>query len=212
MPEPHDDSFAPHQRSGRQPLDNPDELFDLVDLDDQVIGQVRRGDAHRNPALIHRSVQILVFASDGRLLLQRRSAAKDLYPGYYCASASGHVASGEEYANTAKREMAEELGIAAPLRSIGKTLIRSEPETEMTMLYVAQSDGPYHFHPTETTGGDLFEVAALYDSAGRAINDIIPMTPALLVALVELMQQVEQAGGSLARFLAAHGQSGGYGV
>lgn len=205
MPDPQDDSFAPHRRSGRQSLDNPDELFDLVDLDDQVIGQVRRGDAHRNPALIHRSVQILVFASDGRLLLQRRSAAKDLYPGYYCASASGHVASGEEYATTAQRELSEELGIAAPLRSIGKTLISSEPETEMTEIYVAQSDGPYRFHPTETAGGDLFAMTALWDDAGKVVTGAITMTPALHVALAELMRQVEQAGGSLARFLAAHG-------
>src|SRR5260370_40263350 len=100
--------------------DDPDELFDLVDLDDRVIGRVRRGDAHRNPALVHRSVQILVFASDGRLLLQRRSAAKDLFPGYWCASASGHVSSAEDYAATAEPERKEELGGAARLRYLGK--------------------------------------------------------------------------------------------
>lgn len=201
MSDPLDNSFAPLSGS-RQPLDDPDELFDRIDLDDQVIGQIRRGDAHRNPALIHRSVQILVFASDGHVLLQRRSTAKDLFPGYFCASASGHVASGEDYATTARRELAEELGIATPLTFIGKTLIRSEPETEMTALYVTTSDGPFHFHPTETSGGEFFAVSALRDGAAP---DAIPMTPALKVAIAELLRQVEQSGRSLAAFLAAHG-------
>src|SRR6185312_17340618 len=108
MPIPQDESSAPHADAERQILDDPDELFDLVDEGDRVVGQVRRGEAHRNPAFIHRSVQILVLASDGRLLLQRRSAKKDLFPGYYCASASGHVASGDDYLTTAERELAEE--------------------------------------------------------------------------------------------------------
>ena len=80
MPMPRDESSAPHSDAERQILDDPDELFDLVDESDRVVGQVRRGEAHRNPAFIHRSVQILIFASDGRLLLQRRSTKKDLVP------------------------------------------------------------------------------------------------------------------------------------
>jgi len=190
-------------------MDDPNELFDRVDLDDQVIGLVRRGDAHGNPALIHRSVQILVFASDNRVLLQRRSAGKDLFPGYYCASASGHVASGEDYAATAQRELAEELGIASPLTFFGKTLIQSAPETEMTALYLTFSDGPFHFHPTETDGGEFFTISDLWDGA---VIDAIPMTPALRVAVAELMRQVEQSKCLLPAFLATHGQSGRYGV
>lgn len=202
MPDPQDNSFAPSTHGARQGMDDPGELFDRVDLDDRVIGQVRRGDAHGNPTLIHRSVQILVFASDDRVLLQRRSAAKDLFPGYFCASASGHVASGEDYATTAQREQAEELGIASPLIFFGKTLIRSEPETEMTALYMTRSDGPFHFHPTETDGGEFYTVSDLWDGA---VTDAIPMTPALRVAIAELMRLVQQAGGSVSAFLATHG-------
>ena len=163
--------------------DNPDELFDQVDEQDHVIGQVRRGDAHRNRALIHRSVQVMVFDSAGRALLQRRSARKDLFPGYYCASASGHVIAGDDYATTAQRELAEELGIAAPLIPLGTALVRSSIETEMTALFLAQSDGPFHFDPVETAGGEFLTWDALL--AARAT---LPMTPALLVALDELAQ------------------------
>lgn len=199
MPMPPNDAFA--QAPG-QILDDPDELFDLVDLDDHVIGQVRRGEAHGNPALIHRSAQVLVFAHTGQLLLQRRSARKDLFPGYYCASASGHVASGEEYAATAERELAEELGISSPLTNIGKALVRSEPETELTALYATISDGPYQFHPTETDGGQLFAVQAVWDGIKRGD---LPVTPALRVAMDELTKHVEQSENGLVAFLARLG-------
>ncbi|HEV8194034.1 MAG TPA: NUDIX domain-containing protein [Ktedonobacterales bacterium] len=167
-------------RFAAMPSDNPDELFDLVDLDDRVIGTVRRGDAHRNPALVHRSVQVLVFSSDGRLLLQRRSRRKDLFPGYYCASASGHVGAGEYYTGTAERELQEELGIAAPLSLLGKAVVRTEPETEITEIFATSSDGPYTFHPTETDGGILLPLSQV--RLGRA-NRTLAMTPALLAAL-----------------------------
>lgn len=166
--------------SSMQLVDNPDEAFDLIDSEDRVIGVVRRGDAHRDPRLLHRSVQVLVFDSGGRLLLQHRSLAKDLFPGYYCASASGHVASGEGYESTAVREVAEELGASLRLTYVGKTLVRSDYETEMTALFVARDDGPFRFHPTETDGGVFM---ALADVRGARADGMLPMTPALLAAL-----------------------------
>jgi isopentenyldiphosphate isomerase len=169
--------------------DDPGEIFDLVDLEDQVIGRVRRGDAHRDPTRIHRSVQILVVARDGRLLLQRRSATKDLFPGYLCASACGHVGSGEDYLTTARREIVEELGISPPLTSLGKVLVRSALETEITTIYLAWNDGPFHFHSTETAGGML----ATWDEIcrGRQAGSLL-VTPALVSALDQLERHHER--------------------
>ena len=158
--------------------DDPDEIFDRVDERDRVIGAVRRGDAHRDPMLIHRSVQILALGSDGRILLQLRSARKDLFPGYYCASASGHVMAGETYDETASREIIEELGVSPPLRWVGVELVRSAYETEMTTLYLARSDGPFQFHPMETDGGRWFTLDEL-----RAGRGALLLTPALEAAL-----------------------------
>lgn len=163
--------------------DDPDEVFDLVDLDDQVIGHVRRGDAHQNPTLIHRSVQVLVFTSDESLLLQRRAATKDLFPGYLCASASGHVMAGDDYAVTARRELIEELGVAPAIVFVDKALVRSQMETEITTLFLALCNGPFIFSPTETDGGvflPLVDALALRDDPAARI------TPALHVALDEI--------------------------
>ena len=166
-------------RHAAQTTDNQQELFDVVSETDEVIGQTVRGQAHRDPRLIHRSVQILVFNQQGELLLQRRSASKDLFPGYLCASASGHVASGDDYAMTAAREIGEELGVAPTLTYLGKTFVRTPEETEITGVFVAHHDGPFRFHPIETQGGAFFTLAAI--AQGRAAG-ALPLTPAFLAA------------------------------
>jgi hypothetical protein len=77
----------------------------------------------------------------------------------------------------------EELGLALVLAPIGKTLVRSAYETEWTEVFVARSDGPFRFHPSETDGGELFALAALED--GRA-SGALRLTPALVAALAVL--------------------------
>jgi isopentenyldiphosphate isomerase len=163
--------------------DDPDEMFDLVNLEDRVIGSVRRGAAHRNPRLIHRSVQVVVFTSDGRLLLQRRAPTKDLFPGYLCAAASGHVMAGAGYEQTALRELLEEVGVTPAIVYVDKALVRSEVETEITALFVARCDGPFAFSPTETAGGVFL---SLPDALALRDDPQAPVTPALRVALDEI--------------------------
>jgi isopentenyl-diphosphate Delta-isomerase len=174
---------TPHDSPAPGSGDDPDEVFDLVDLNDRVIGRVRRGDAHRDPSLIHRSVQTLVFTSDGRILLQRRAATKDLFPGYLCASASGHVIAGDDYAQTARRELSEELGVDPAISYINTGLVQSEMETEITALFIARCDGPFTFSPTETAGGAYL---SLVDALALRADTAVRITPALRVALDEI--------------------------
>jgi isopentenyl-diphosphate delta-isomerase type 1 len=86
------------------------ELLDIVDIDDRVIGVKTRGEIHAE-SLMHRSVHILVFNSQGELFIQKRSMGKDENPGLWDTSAAGHVDSGETYQACAIRELDEELGI-----------------------------------------------------------------------------------------------------
>lgn len=192
---PFDDSASaspPTTRHAAQTTDNQQELFDVVNEADEVVGQTRRGQAHRDPRLIHRSVQILVFNQRGDLLLQRRSASKDLFPGYLCASASGHVASGDDYIATAAREISEELGVAPALTYLGKSIVRTPEETEITCVFVARHDGPFRFHPVETQGGAFFTLAAI--ARGRA-EGALPLTPSFLAALDLYLARESPAAG-----------------
>jgi isopentenyldiphosphate isomerase len=61
--------------------------------------------------LWHRAVHIMVFDAAGRVFLQKRSMLKDLSPGLWDSSCSGHVDAGEDYDTSAVRELAEEIGV-----------------------------------------------------------------------------------------------------
>jgi 16S rRNA (adenine1518-N6/adenine1519-N6)-dimethyltransferase len=89
---------------------SPDEVFDVVDEHDRVIGREFRGEVHRR-GLLHRAVHIFWLRPDGQLCLQRRSFAKDNCPGQLSSACAGHVDAGEAYWEAAVRELDEELGV-----------------------------------------------------------------------------------------------------
>jgi 8-oxo-dGTP pyrophosphatase MutT (NUDIX family) len=53
----------------------------------------------------------MVVGAEEKLFVQQRAAGKDLYPGLYEPGCAGVVLVGESYEQTARRELAEELGI-----------------------------------------------------------------------------------------------------
>ena len=63
-----------------------------------------RHTVHREK-LLHRAVHIFVFNQRGELFLQRRSQWKDMHPRCWDSSAAGHVNSGDNYDDTAPREL-----------------------------------------------------------------------------------------------------------
>ncbi|MEY3828744.1 MAG: hypothetical protein RL636_445 [Verrucomicrobiota bacterium] len=89
---------------------SPDEVFDVVDDQDVVIGSCPRSEIHRRQ-LRHRAIHIFWLRADGQLCLQRRSYAKDNCPGQVSTSCAGHVDSGETYPVAAVRELREEIGL-----------------------------------------------------------------------------------------------------
>ncbi len=148
-----------------QTTDPQGEIFDVIDEHDRVIGTATRAQVHADPSLIHRSIAVLVFRKDGKVFMQRRSATKDRYPGYWVASATGHVDSGETYDQAAVRELREELGLTAkgPVTLIVTQLIRYDKETELMRFYRYETDDPITTHPVEISDGrfvDLQDIPA----------------------------------------------------
>lgn len=138
-------------------IDNQNELFDVVDENDNVIGKATRGQVHRNPGLIHRSVAIAVFNSKGELFVHQRSAFKDTDPLLWIISCSGHVERGDTYEVSARRELEEELGIKeVSLEFVTKFLYRSPVETEMAVLYKTVWDGGILLQSEEIKEGRFF--------------------------------------------------------
>lgn len=136
------------------PYDNQEELFFHVDENDQVIGSITRGEAHADPNLIHRAVDILLSNDQDEILMQKRSENKDVRPGHWTVSASGHVTYPETYEEAAEKELQEELGLNLPLQKISTYLINLNNETEFVTLFI----GNYNQTPTNF---DQIEVAEL---------------------------------------------------
>jgi len=141
--------------------DNLKEIFDVVDENDRIIGQATREECNRNPKLIHRAVYVLVFNSKGELFLQKRSQTKDICPGMWSVSVSGHVDQGESYKEAALREMAEEIGALSRVEFLDKYIIRGENETEYSSIYRAISDGPFQLNPVEIEKGVFFDLKTI---------------------------------------------------
>ena len=107
-----------------------EELVDIVDDDDIVIATVTRSEM-RSRRLQHRSVGIAVISTDGRLLIHRRSLAKDIWPGWWDIAAGGVVAAGETYEAAARRELEEELGIEGDVEFLGQSRYVDDAVAEM---------------------------------------------------------------------------------
>jgi isopentenyldiphosphate isomerase len=135
----------------------PEEIFDVVDKHDQVIGRKSRNEVHRL-GLMHRAVHVLVFNNRGQIFLQKRSMKKDRQPGVWDSSASGHVDSGEDYDSCAVRELSEELGFrpAAPPTRLFKFAASPETDQEHVWVYRCEGTGPFTLHPDEIERGDWF--------------------------------------------------------
>jgi 16S rRNA (adenine1518-N6/adenine1519-N6)-dimethyltransferase len=148
-------AFDPHplkdvaQKSG--------EIFDVVDANDEVTGKATRGEVHAQ-RLIHRAVHVFAFNKRGDLLLQKRSSLKDLCPGLWDSSVSGHLDSGEEYAVAAVRELEEEMGIiseTAP-EEIARITPCEETGWEHVRLYRVRHDGALRYPAAEVDAAIWF--------------------------------------------------------
>jgi isopentenyl-diphosphate delta-isomerase type 1 len=136
--------------------DDQMEQFVVVDEDDAVIGYRSRGECHADPTIIHRGVDLLLFDSKGRVLLQKRSVTKDTRPGYWASSVGGHVMREETYDSAVKRETKEELGVELEAIFHSKFLYRYPNETEYNALYTAKYDGEVHADANEVEAVQFF--------------------------------------------------------
>jgi isopentenyl-diphosphate delta-isomerase len=99
----------------RQAVSFDDEQLILVDSDDGVVGYDTKLNAHRGDGVLHRAFSIILFDGPERVLLQRRSAHKPLWPGFWTNSCCSHPRRGESYATASARRLEEELGLSADL-------------------------------------------------------------------------------------------------
>ncbi|AMO57214.1 isopentenyl-diphosphate delta-isomerase [Endozoicomonas montiporae] len=110
------DSHADDQ----QQADLMGELLIRVTAGDEVTGSVSKYHAHVGTGVLHRAFSVLLFNEQGQLLIQKRSADKITFPGYWANTCCSHPLYSEDELETdgsagvkraAIRKLAQELGI-----------------------------------------------------------------------------------------------------
>ncbi|MFH9979461.1 NUDIX hydrolase [Streptomyces sp. NPDC017179] len=87
-----------------------DEILDIVDEHDRVVGQSPRGRVYAE-GLRHRCVFVEARDAEGRLFVHRRTSTKLVFPSLHDMFVGGVVGAGEAYDDAALREAEEELGV-----------------------------------------------------------------------------------------------------
>jgi len=153
------------------PSGNADEeWFSVVDEKGNVIGKTTRNAAHSNPSLLHPSVCLYIFNSKGGLLLQKRSAQKDLYPQLWDSSVAGHVNHGENVEQALIREVREEMGIELKnFHPLFRYINRTPHESEMVHVYSTRYDGEYHPNPEEVESVRFWTAFEIKRMLGKGI-------------------------------------------
>lgn len=130
-----------------------EELVDIVDEEDRVVGRATRAQMRREN-LLHRVVAILCRNREGRIYVQRRTATKDLFPSLYDMFVAGTVEAGESYDAAARRELEEELGIAGvTLEPLFRHRYEGDLTRSLTAVYSVEWNGPIVHQPSEIVWG-----------------------------------------------------------
>ncbi|MCP5179834.1 MAG: NUDIX domain-containing protein [Pseudomonadales bacterium] len=155
------------------------EYFDTFDVDGTWIGQAPRAEVHAR-GYWHRSAHVFLFDGDGRMLLQRRAADKDLYPGRWDYAVGEHLRSGESYRRGAARGLCEELGLfGLSLQPLGALF--AEPLTwpggvdcEFQQAFVTRHDGPVTADGVEVVALRWTDREALRVEAAESPHNFTP--------------------------------------
>lgn len=93
------------------------EYLDIRTKDGKKTGNIKEREKIHEDGDIHGTSHVWIVRKNEEgeyeLLLQKRSANKDAYPGCYDISSAGHIPAGQDYLSSAIRELYEELGIKA---------------------------------------------------------------------------------------------------
>ena len=149
----------------------PSEIVTLVDPGDHPLGTMEKLQAHGEGRL-HRAFSVFVFDRAGRVLLQRRSAAKYHSAGLWSNTCCGHPGPDEPVELAASRRLFEEMGFRTVLQPLFRFVYRAElapgmVEHEVDHVLVGTFEGRPSPEPAEVAAWRWMEFDALRDAVAR---------------------------------------------
>ncbi len=123
-----------------------EEQVDVVNENNEVIGQVNKSVAHAQ-GLLHRCVVSQVINSSGQWILVKQAADRQ-DAGQFVSPVGGHVSAGEDEVSALKREAMEEMGLEVrQYKKIGEIIFNREvigrKENHLFLVYEIYSDEPF---------------------------------------------------------------------
>lgn len=161
-----------------------DEIVLIVDELNREIAHVPRR-VMREGGLIHRACYILVFNKNREIFVQKRTMTKDIYPGYLDVATGGVVLAGESYELSAKRELAEELGVhKASLTSHFDFYHDADGNRVWGRVFSCTAEGPFVLQAEEVEDGFFIGVEEV-----QSLTEIEKFTPDGLMVLNRFMAE-----------------------
>jgi isopentenyldiphosphate isomerase len=168
---------------------NKDEIVIIVDENNNIVGAAPRYKM-RAKNLPHRATYILVFNSNGELYVQKRTMAKDVYPGYYDVATGGVVLADESYEISAERELAEEVGIRdVTLTRLFDFYHQDDNNRIWGRAYHCVYDGEIVLEEEEVESGGFYRVEEVLQLSRRE-----PYTPDGLYVLKRYLKEKSPPG------------------
>ena len=140
-----------------------EETLIVVDEQDRIIGYENKEKCHEGQGLLHRAFSILIFNNQKQILLQKRSAAKLLWPLYWSNSVCSHPRAGESYEEAARRRLSEEVGLITPLQLLYKFQYQADfnnigSEKEICCVYIGKTNGTVRANRDEIDDWKYIEI------------------------------------------------------
>jgi 8-oxo-dGTP pyrophosphatase MutT (NUDIX family) len=154
-----------------------DEVLGLFDPDGVECGRAPRSRV-RARNLRHAATAILVYDGAGHIYVHRRTESKDIYPGLWDFCCGGALRAGEDPADGAAREAAEELGVrGVPLLPAGRIYYADSAARFFCHRFACRYDGPIVWQPEEVAEGNWWTVPGLRAALAARPEDFVPDSP-----------------------------------
>ncbi len=143
-----------------------DELLILVDENDSIIDHKTKEESHNGDGILHRAFSVFIFDDQNRVLMQKRSEQKRLWPLYWSNSCCSHPRKGESYEISTQRRIKEELGISTDLKFLYKFQYQAKfedrgSENELCSVYIGKSSDPISVNPNEIAEWKFVDISEL---------------------------------------------------